>query len=46
MQTAAAARVLSVGVAWGFRSREELECAGAGYLVDSPYEILDIYERG
>lgn len=26
MQTAAAARVLSVGVAWGFRSREELEC--------------------
>lgn len=34
MQTAAAARVLSVGVVWGFRSREELECAGAGYLVD------------
>ena len=35
-----AAGVESVGVTWGFRSREELIEAGACHLVDSPIEIL------
>lgn len=33
VQTAKAAKVDSVGVLWGFRSKEELEQAGAKYLV-------------
>ena len=30
------------GVTWGFRTREELEAAGAEYLVDTPEELLDL----
>ena len=40
MQTAAAAGVRSVGVTWGFRSREELQAAGAGTLIDRPEALL------
>ncbi len=40
MQTAAAAGVRSVGVTWGFRSREELIETGAHHLVDRPEQIL------
>ena len=40
MRTAAAAGVRSVGVTWGFRSREELREAGAGVLIDRPEELL------
>lgn len=40
MQTAAAARIRSVGVTWGFRSREELRQAGAGALIDRSEELL------
>jgi len=36
MQTATAAGVRPVGVAWGFRSREELVESGAWRLIDSP----------
>lgn len=39
MQTAAAARLRSVGVTWGFRGREELESSGAWRVVDRPREI-------
>ena len=42
MMTAGAAGICSVGVTWGFRSREELEKAGACHLVDTPHEILSI----
>ena len=42
MQTAAAAGVRSVGVSWGFRSREELSAAGADHVVDRPEEIPDL----
>ena len=42
MQTAAAAGVRSVGVTWGFRSREELFESGAGHIVDRPEEILKL----
>jgi len=31
-----------VGVTWGFREREELEEAGADYIVDSPEDILKL----
>lgn len=40
MQTAAAAGVRSVGVAWGFRARAELVETGAGHIVESPHQIL------
>lgn len=42
MQTAAAAGVRSVGVTWGFRSREELFESGAGHIVDRPEEIIKL----
>jgi phosphoglycolate phosphatase len=42
MQTAINARIDSVGVTWGFRSREELEKHGAKYIIDSPLELLQI----
>ncbi len=38
--TAAAAGVDSVGVTWGFRSREELAKSGAKNIIDSPLELL------
>lgn len=38
--TAHAARVVSVGVAWGYRPLAELEAAGATYLALSPAEII------
>ena len=40
MQTARAACVRSVGVSWGFRSREELEHNAADCIVDRAEEIL------
>ncbi len=44
IDTARAAGVESVGVTWGFRSREELEASGADHIVDSPKEILRLVE--
>ena len=40
MQTAAHAGIESIGVAWGFRSKEELEAAGACHLIDQPAETI------
>ncbi len=37
--TALAAGAVPVGVTWGFRKREELEAAGAQWIVDRPEEI-------
>ena len=42
MQTAGAANLASVGVLWGFRGREELEIAGAHYIIDKPNELLNL----
>lgn len=40
IETAKAAGVESVGVTWGFRSREELEESGADHIIDSAKDIL------
>lgn len=34
-----------VGVLWGFRDRQELQVAGARFIVSSPCEILDIIRQ-
>lgn len=38
--TGSAAGVKSVGVSWGFRSRETLKEAGAQIIIDVPQELL------
>ena len=45
MQTGKAAEMYTVGVLWGYREKEALLKNGADYLVDSPEDILDLYEE-
>ena len=45
IQTARNAGTHSIGVTWGFRSREELEENGAECIVDTPSEIPGILRR-
>ena len=45
MQTGCAAGVPTVGVTWGFRSRDVLATHGATYLVDKPEEIISIVKE-
>lgn len=40
MQTALNSGITSIGVTWGFRTREELKENKASFLVDTPEEIL------
>ena len=42
MQTAHNAQIISVGVSWGFRSREELEQNTPNHIVDSVEELRDL----
>ena len=42
INTAAAAKIRSVGAAWGFRGKDELQNAGADIIINSPKEILDL----
>ncbi|MBM9536996.1 HAD family hydrolase [Desulfobulbus alkaliphilus] len=42
MQTASAAGMDAVGVLWGFRTREELQAAGARYLISRPDQLLPL----
>ena len=42
MQTGNAAGVTTIGVTWGFRSREVLKENGAAYIVDKAQEIISI----
>ena len=44
IKTAKNANLKSIGVLWGFRSKEELEAEGADYLVSNVGEILKIFE--
>ena len=45
IQTARNAGIRSVGVSWGFHSREELEENGADYIADNADELLQILEN-
>ncbi len=42
MQTAATAGLRSVGCSWGFRSREELQEAGACHIIDRADQLLEL----
>ncbi|MBQ5968978.1 MAG: HAD family hydrolase [Clostridia bacterium] len=42
VQTARNAGLPCVGVSWGFRTREELERAGAVAVIDRPAQLLDL----
>ena len=45
METAAGAGMIAGGVLWGYRSREELEQAGARYLFTLPHEVIELLSR-
>lgn len=45
IQTARNAAITSVGVSWGFRSREELEENRADYIVSSAEELMRVLEE-
>ena len=42
MQTGRNACVITVGVLWGFRSREALEESGAQHIIGEPMELLEL----
>ena len=42
METAVGSGMAAVGVLWGFRTKQELQDAGARHIVDSPEKILDL----
>lgn len=46
MLTGKAAGMTTVGVSWGFRTREVLQEHGADYIVDRPEDIVIIAKRG
>ncbi len=45
MAMARAAGVLAIGVAWGYHERQELNEAGADYVVDHPSQIAELVSR-
>ncbi len=42
MKTGLNAKMTTIGVLWGFRTKEELVEAGATFIVSAPQEIIDI----
>jgi len=42
MQTAKSAKMIAIGVLWGFRDEQELKESGADFIVSFPLEIVDI----
>ncbi len=44
METGRRAGMISVGAAWGFRTRRELRDAGAAYVIEHPLELLSIID--
>jgi phosphoglycolate phosphatase len=40
MKTGTAAQMVTVGVTWGFRERDELEAHGAHRVIDEPMQLL------
>jgi phosphoglycolate phosphatase len=45
METAKAAGMIAIGALYGYRSRKELEKAGADYCIASPLELLSLIGR-
>ena len=45
IKTAKNADLTNIGVLWGFRDRNELEGAGADYIIDHPSEIVTIAQN-
>lgn len=45
MQTGLGAGVMTVGVTWGFRTREELEAYSPFALIDHPMELSQIIQN-
>ena len=45
MQTAVNAKMIGIGVLWGFRDEEELMSNGATFVVIHPLDILDIVNK-
>ncbi len=45
VKTGKGANAYVVGVSWGFRTKEELQEAGADVIVDDPLEILNLIEK-
>ncbi|AJQ95947.1 HAD family hydrolase [Gynuella sunshinyii] len=45
METGTNAQLQPIGVSWGFRSRQELESAGAAAVIDHPMELLDYLDN-
>ena len=45
MQTGIGAGVKTVGVTWGFRTREELAAYSPLALIDSPMELVDVISQ-
>lgn len=45
VETAKRAGVNSVGVTWGFRSKDVLKKAGADYVIDTPQELFAIVKK-
>ena len=42
METATKSGMSAIGVLWGFRTKQELQDAGAKHIVRGPEEILDL----
>jgi len=42
METAQNAGIKKVGVLWGFRTKQELEQAGADYIIEKPHELIPL----
>ena len=45
MQTAVNAKMIGIGVLWGFRDEEELMSNGATFVVNHPLDILEIVNK-
>ena len=45
MQTARNAKIKSIGVLWGFRSKQELEKEEPSFIIEKPEEILKIIDE-
>jgi phosphoglycolate phosphatase len=45
VETARNCNIPCIAVSWGFRDREELQTAGADYMINHPKELLDLVLR-